>query len=245
MAKSEYFRNVHKIVMIDHSDVRIYQFSKLIKHNLNNLLIRMMNLDNYLETGENEDGDYNLLISELEYIIADMYNALTHQNIGIGTSNNYPFIEVKGAHSINTVVQDIFTTLKIQDELFAMIIKHELLFKKLLLEQSNDNHYFRLVQVFQGIFQVLSAIIRKNNKAQQTMWRYKHIIVLENIEDLEGLGELQLINQLVENTELLENSKDLPEFFSKLNERFSKKNIEILLSIYSRVSKVTTSTEIK
>ena len=70
------------------------------------------------------------------------------------------------------------------------------------------------------MFKVLCAITVRNENAQSIMWRYKHIFVLEYLAEKEGFGELDFINQIVDNNDVIENSNDLPDLLLRLDKRF-------------------------
>ena len=73
------------------------------------------------------------------------------------------------------------------------------------------------------------------------LWKYKIDLIMPEIGEDKGYGELQLISEILNDKALLSKAPDLDECLNQLKKRVSKENICVILEIISRVTIVTSN----
>lgn len=101
---------------------------------------------------------------------------------------------------------------------------------KMVLEKLQDLFFYNL-------FNWLIVLSHKNEKVQKAIWKYRNLLVLEELGDNIGYGELELVNTILENDQLLLQVTDLENLSNRLIKRWGKTNKQILLEILAKITK--------
>ena len=82
MQKSEYFRNIHKSLILDREDIKVYQFAKYTKNCLADLVMRISSLGDSLLNITDRDNlnQKQHYLNDLQTLLKNIFEVLTHKN---------------------------------------------------------------------------------------------------------------------------------------------------------------------
>ena len=107
--------------------------------------------------------------------------------------------------------------------------------------QLKEAHENAQPEIFGSLFQILIAMTINNTRMRVLLWKYKIDLIMPEIGEDKGYGELQLISEILNDKALLSKAPDLDECLNQLKKRVSKENICVILEIISRVTIVTSN----
>ena len=81
----------------------------------------------------------------------------------------------------------------------------------------------------------------KNKRMKVLLWKYKTDIILPELGPDKGYGELELLNEILDDQSLLSKATDLQEVLNLLQNRKSDENLSIIFEIMSKITTVTSN----
>lgn len=135
----------------------------------------------------------------------------------------------KAGRYFDPTSQDTARTLKIYDTLMWILYRYEQMLIATNLEAFEVEiviERFKVLQepIFTKVFDCLKAIAYKNPKIQKVLWKHREFLVVEKRALAKQLGELDLINYVINNQQLLYQCNDLDSLTVKVLKRMSKEN---------------------
>lgn len=103
------------------------------------------------------------------------------------------------------------------------------------------NHEYFQFPIFSNIFTILYGMTVKNKRMKILLWKYKTDIILPDLGPDPGYGELELLNELLDDQSLLSKATDLQDVLNCLIQRKSDANLPIMFEILSKITTVTSN----